>query len=241
MAMQLHNVFSKLKNIGIGVGTWVLGVGITALLILVSVFGILVAIWIGSKAIPYLFAIAWICLGLTILVFLPLAFIKRTRHFGVYCIYGSSFVYGITLWFVGLLLTAELWGYVAVFIGLFLLGVGVVPFAMLATLFKGMWGELAVLIVLTILTFGARALALWLGTKIPEGYEFTHNYQETEITGTPNKRMSTLNQILRWIAVLPGSIGCAMLVLFPIHWAVLLVTIPVQLFLPFAQPEREML
>jgi hypothetical protein len=237
MRLQLHNAFSKLKNIGFGV----LGIGIIALLILVVVFGILVAVWVGSKALPYLYAIAWICLGLTILVFLPLAFIKKTRHFGVYCIYGSSFVYGITLWFLGLLLTAALWGYAAVLIGLIFLGIGVVPFAMLATLFKGMWGELGALIVLTILTFGTRALALWLGTKIPEGYDFTHSYQETEMAGLPNKRMSKLSQFFRWIAVLPGSIGCAMLVLFPIHWAVQLVTIPVQLFVPFAQPEREML
>lgn len=37
-----------------------------------------------------------------------------------------------------------------------------------------------------------------------------------------NKK-SSLIQIFRWFAVLPGSIVCALLVMFPIHWAVMLI------------------
>jgi hypothetical protein len=30
-------------------------------------------------------------------------------------------------------------------------------------------------------------------------------------------------QLFRWLAVLPGSIGCAILIMFPIHWVVMLI------------------
>jgi hypothetical protein len=48
-------------------------------------------------------------------------------------------------------------------IGLFMMGVGIVPIAMSATLFKGMWNILGQLVILTVLTFGTRAYALWIG------------------------------------------------------------------------------
>ena len=63
---------------------------------------------------------------------------------------------------MGLLLTLALWGVLAVIIGLFLFGVGVVPIAMLATLFNGMWLELGLLFLAVILTFGCRLLGIVL-------------------------------------------------------------------------------
>ena len=56
-------------------------------------------------------------------------------------------------------------GALAVYIGLFLFGVGVVPIAMLATLFKGMWSTLGELVFLTILTYGARLVGAFVLTK----------------------------------------------------------------------------
>src|SRR5438046_9731864 len=53
-----------------------------------------------------------------------------------------SYVFGATLWVWSLLLTYTLWGGFWLFIGLFMAGVGVVPLAMIATFFKGMWAEL---------------------------------------------------------------------------------------------------
>jgi len=37
------------------------------------------------------------------------------------------------------------------------------------------------------------------------------------------KKKSLLIQVVRWFAVLPGSIICAVLVMFPIHWIVMLI------------------
>ena len=66
----------------------------------------------------------------------------------------------------GLLLTLSLWGLGAVFIGLFMAGIGVVPIAMLATLLKGMWAPLVQPALLTIMTFASGVGALSLSQSV---------------------------------------------------------------------------
>ena len=72
---------------------------------------------------------------------------------------------GLTLWFWALVLTYTIWGAVAVFIGLFLLGIGVVPVAMLATLFDGQAATTLQLLLLTVVTFGARSIGVRLALQ----------------------------------------------------------------------------
>jgi len=74
-------------------------------------------------------------------------------------------VFGLFLWVLGLIPTYHLWGGLAVFLGLFLFGVGVVPVAMLATLFKGMWLQFGELVFLTALVFGVRAYSMYVAQK----------------------------------------------------------------------------
>ena len=104
--------------------------------------------------------------ALVVFVILPLAIPKVTRGFSTVALLIASYIFGATLWMEGLLLTLLIWGAGAVFIGLFLAGVGVVPIAMLATLLKGMWGSLVELLLLTIVTFGSRAGAISLGDSL---------------------------------------------------------------------------
>jgi uncharacterized membrane protein YeaQ/YmgE (transglycosylase-associated protein family) len=47
--------------------------------------------------------------------------------------------------------------------------------------------------------------------------------KETRCGDMHRTNNKSLTQILRWFAVLPGSIICAILVMFPIHWAVMLI------------------
>ena len=103
-----------------------------------------------------------LALGFAIIVLTPLALISRTRHWAGLGFFISSYVFGLTGWFMGLLLTWTLWGSLAVLIGLFIFGIGVVPIAMLATLFDGMWAELGLLFMAVILTFGFRTLGMTL-------------------------------------------------------------------------------
>lgn len=122
-------------------------------------------VWLSAKIYPWLSVIAGFALIITLLVLLPLAAFRKSRAFAGSCIYIVSYVFGATLWVWGLLLTYTLWGGVAVFIGLFLMGVGVVPLAMLATLFKTMWSTFGGLLLLAAITFGARFLGIYVLAK----------------------------------------------------------------------------
>ena len=151
-------MIEKLKNVG-----WtILGLGGFAIAILIPVLFILGGVWIAEYVLPWLAPIMWLVLAFDLIVLLPLAVFKKTRGYAGIGLYLSSYIFGLTLWLFGLLLAYFMWGFVAVFIGLALAGVGVVPVAMLATLFNGEWGVLGLLVLFTIITFGARALGTHL-------------------------------------------------------------------------------
>ena len=89
---------------------------------------------------------------------IPISFFRKTKNISGNLIISSSYVFGLQLWLSGLLLTLQIWGIWAVIIGLLLLGIGVVPIAMIATLFHGMWMDFGQLILSLILVFGSRIL-----------------------------------------------------------------------------------
>lgn len=154
----------KLKNFGY----YVLGIAGLLLLLLASVAMIKGAVWIGEHALQWLINFSWIVFAINLLILLPLGLFRKTGIVGGMGMYISSYVFGLTLWFLGLLLTYFTWGFFGIFIGLVLGGVGVVPVAMLAMLLNGEFFTLVVLIVLTILTFGARALGIYLTSRAEE-------------------------------------------------------------------------
>ena len=122
--------------------------------------------WASSKLLPLFSVLTWIAFGLVVFIFLPLAIPRATRGFSSIALFISSYVFGATLWMEGLLLTLFIWGLGAVFIGLVIAGVGVVPIAMLATLLKGLWWPLIELVLLTIMTFASRFGALSLADTL---------------------------------------------------------------------------
>lgn len=150
------------------VGHYVFGIGAWLLFLLVAPLIIIGAVWVGGYVLQWLFNIAWIVFAINLLIFLPLGFFRKTGFIGGRGMYFSSFVFGLTLWFSGLLLTYSTWGFPGVFIGLMLAGVGVVPVAMLAMLLNGNFSILLVLILLAILTFGSRILSVYLIFKAEE-------------------------------------------------------------------------
>jgi hypothetical protein len=122
-------------------------------------------VWLADKILPLLAPISLLVLIFSILVLVPLGLFRKTRNFAGSCLYLVSFVFGITVWLEGLLDTYVLWGPFGVIVGLGLLGVGVVPVAMVLTLIKGMWPDLVELVVLVALTFGSRGLGLYFASK----------------------------------------------------------------------------
>lgn len=148
----------KIKNVG-----WsILGLGFFGLMILIPILFILGSVWVANNVLPWLAPIMWFVLLLDVIIALPLAIPKKTRGYAGLALYISSYVFGLTLWFFGLLVTYFMWGFLAVFIGLVIAGVGVVPIAMLATLISGEWGLLGLLIFFTVITFGVRMLGLFM-------------------------------------------------------------------------------
>ncbi len=146
-------------------GTYVLGLAIFICILAIPVLFIWGGVWLSTKILPWLNLFSIIALAIFIIILLPLSIFRKIRSFSGSCMVFASYMFGVNVWFSGLLLTYVLWGGWAVFIGLFLMGIGVVPIAMLATLFKGMRLEFGSLILFTILTFGVRILGVYLIEK----------------------------------------------------------------------------
>ncbi len=154
----------KIKEIGSGV----LGLfGVVAMFVITAalLFGAMAfSLWMLQWA-PIAFKIAF---AVSVLVLCPAAFISPTRGFAAFGFMAASYGFGTILWVSGMAFTYITWGLFAVIIGLVILGIGVVPIAMLAALIHGDWGDLVGFIFLGVLTYGSRILAMWLGHKADE-------------------------------------------------------------------------
>jgi hypothetical protein len=112
----------------------------------------------------YLFPIAQIA-AIVFLLLIPLAAWRRTRGFAVITMFVISYFCGFTAWVYGAACTLMAWGWIGLGIGLLVLGVGVVPLAMVAALFKSevpmavFWISLALVAGAYVMRFTAAAFA----------------------------------------------------------------------------------
>lgn len=157
-------MWDKIKGVtAVAIGIAVLFVG--ALLIALFIHG---GAWLAGKIYPWLVTVSTIALAVVIFILLPLVLFQKTRGFSAAGLMIAAFVFGFTLEVWSLLLTYHLWGAIAVYIGIFFFGVGVMPIAMLATVFKGMWSTFGELVLLTVLTFGTGFAGTWAAAKAEE-------------------------------------------------------------------------
>ena len=147
------------------IGYFVVGIGILVGLILIAAMFVKGGVWLSERVYPWLAIICSITFFFTVLVLLPLAIFRRTRAFAGGGIYIASYVFGLTLWVWSLLLAYTLWGIIAVVTGLFFMGVGVVPVAILACMFNGLWSIVGQLLLVAAVTFGARFLGIYVMMK----------------------------------------------------------------------------
>jgi len=152
----------NIKSIAANIGTYALGLVIVLVVLSLPVLFIVGGVVVAEKILPWLMFLSILVFGVNIIILVPLALIPATRPWAGLGFFISSYVFGLTGWFMGLFLTWMLWGGIAVLIGLFILGIGVVPIGMLATLFNGMWADLGLLFLAVILTFGLRILGMSL-------------------------------------------------------------------------------
>lgn len=151
---------------GIKNTAWFL-VSIGAFLLVIFIGALILngSLLIGETVLPWLVNISWIMFFLNLCLFLPLSFVRSTNAFGSTAMFFSSYIFGLTLWFAGLLFTYYIWGFLGVAIGLFLMGVGVVFTGMLATLLTGEFSGLLILVLLLIVTYGLKILSLYLSER----------------------------------------------------------------------------
>ena len=85
-----------------------------------------------GKTYSILLPLSWIGVVIAILVLGPMAMFRSTRSAAGVGLFFASYLFGLTTWFLGATVTFATWGWLGLIIGVFLLGVGVVPIGILA-------------------------------------------------------------------------------------------------------------
>lgn len=143
----------------------IFGVVIFLAILSIPILLILGSTWAAKNLLQPLIVLGWIVVAIDILIFLPLSLFKGLRGFTGTAIFISSFLFGLVTWLLGFILTYAIWGLWAVIAGVLFFGGAVVPFALLATLFNGMWEPFFTVIVLVALTFGARTIGILIAER----------------------------------------------------------------------------
>jgi hypothetical protein len=150
-------------------GNFILG------LVVIAAIGLLIGlllrgmVWASEKVLPWLIDAGRIAFDICVLLFAPLCIFRKTRPWAGLGYYFSSYLFGTILFAFSCIVCVQLWGYLALFVGLFLAGVGVLPVALLAALFHGAWPLFWDLIFGAVLTFSTRYVGVRLtGQRAPE-------------------------------------------------------------------------
>jgi len=102
----------------------------------------------------------------TLVVLLALlSVIPRIRIYTGLGIYYLTYIWGTIFWLFCLFVTYQLWGFVGVFVGLIMFGIGIFLTAFLSILFDGqIWGALMIALNLLFI-YGVRSLGYWIASK----------------------------------------------------------------------------
>jgi TPR repeat protein len=140
------------------------------------------------SALNVLAAIANVLAAASILILIPLLIIaavfKRARKF---CGTGTlivSYAWGASTWLTATVYLNDLWGKVAVVIGVFFFGVGSVPLGCLALLLHGRFGPMFMILGQLVFVYILRIMGIWIeSTGKPEstvGHDFAPSRSEEE-------------------------------------------------------------
>ena len=161
---------NTLKSIGATLLGITIFVGIIIAIVLVFTLGAQLAFTVA----PFINWLAGI-LFIINLCLLLVAIVPQARGVAGVIIYVSSYIYGLSAWIYGLGVTLAFWGWIAVIIGLFIGGVGVVPIGMLAAMFNGEWGIFWTLLLTVVLTYVTRMIGYSLANSSDSQ---TNNYND---------------------------------------------------------------
>jgi hypothetical protein len=136
------------------------------LLLFVCVLMLRGAAWVIDKALPWVFFVAICAFCLSLIVFLPLSFFRRTRSVSAVCFLLASYLIGLWTWCYGFEVAFDIWGTTGIIVGMLLGGVGVFPVAVLAAMFRAEWWIVFDLFVYLAITFGLRFYSIFLNEKV---------------------------------------------------------------------------
>lgn len=156
---------NKSKGIFAALGGMGLIIGVSIVAILTAMLVINGLTWIARVVFPLTIWLTQIALAIFIFILLPLSFIRRTYDFSAIGILIVSYVVGASIWIVAFMETYRLWGTWGLVIGLVFMGIGVVPIAILAMLFHGMWAQSAQLVIAALIVIAIQAYSFHVGSK----------------------------------------------------------------------------
>jgi hypothetical protein len=178
------SIAARLKDMGSIIAGFAVLVGIVAIGFALLTGAAEFSLWV----LEWTFSSFWIALLVSIVLLAPLSLIPSARGFSAIGFMLASIAFSTILWLWGMAYTYSVWGMLGVVIGLVLLGIGVVPVAMVAALIYGDWPTLGMFVVTGIASIGFRGFSGWLAEKADErAYAMAESRRPAAVAVTNNR------------------------------------------------------
>ncbi|NQV16823.1 hypothetical protein HQ531_15270, partial [bacterium] len=106
------DVKETVKSVGYGI----LGIGILVGFFIIALIFIEGGVWVSEKILPILNKVLIFVILINVLILGPLSIGKKTIYISFFGFQISSYIFGATLWFMGLISAYYLWGVGAIII-----------------------------------------------------------------------------------------------------------------------------
>ena len=145
-----------------GVAGLVLGLAVFVAFILVLVAILRGLDWFAATFLPIAFIASRWALLISLFILVPLAVFRATRGWSGLGFTIAGHIFGLLSWLLGFTITVQTLGTFWAIFGLFFAGIGVVPLALIATLWNGFWSLFWMLVMTIVLTVVAGGVGVSL-------------------------------------------------------------------------------
>lgn len=120
-----------------------------------------------ETALSWFPVITLVTLLISAFVFAPLGLFHSTRSFAANALIASSYLVGMMLWVIASFYAFSFFSWWGVLIGIALLGIGVIPVALLGLAMASEWTEVLMLLCVLTAGYGFRLLGVWYLSRSP--------------------------------------------------------------------------
>jgi hypothetical protein len=156
------NAVAKIKEFLSETGSWIIGLGVLILFLIILALIFKGVTHVSILILPWIHKASIITSIIFVVFLIPFSLFQKTKPLAGNGMLFSSYIFGLNAWLLGFLYTLSIWGWIALFIGISLAGVGVVPIGILALAIKGKWIDCLFLVVLIVFVYGTRGWGLFL-------------------------------------------------------------------------------